>query len=97
MINNIHRLIYRPENGWDPVDIEYCNKYANSEWDIGVDQKLIKNLETQLCGFEDKQILDLGGGPGQYAVEFAKRGGNVDIDFLFDKWHLYCKYKCKYI
>jgi SAM-dependent methyltransferase len=38
---------------------------------------MVDVLEAKVGGFQGKRILDLGGGPGQFAVEFAKRGGLV--------------------
>ena len=77
MVNYIISKFQRPEKGWDPVPKEYYMKYATSEWERGIDKNLIDTLDFWIGGLKGKNILDLGGGPGQYAVEFAKRGANV--------------------
>ncbi len=76
MINRIHAILHRPEHGWDPVPAQYAQRYANTEWQK-VDEKLVDALETWLSGLTSKDVLDLGGGPGQYAVAFARRGAKV--------------------
>lgn len=76
MINRIHARIHRPERGWDPVPADYARRYAEAEWQK-VDEGLLDALAYRVGGFEGKQVLDLGGGPGQYSVAFAKRGASV--------------------
>lgn len=76
MINRLHSLFHRPEKGWDPVPSGHAESYAQAEWEH-LNFKLIDELETAVGGFEGKRVLDLGGGPGQYAVAFAKRGAQV--------------------
>jgi 2-polyprenyl-3-methyl-5-hydroxy-6-metoxy-1,4-benzoquinol methylase len=44
---------------------------------VGADPRLIDELEARLGGLAGKAVLDLGGGPGQYSVEFARRGADV--------------------
>jgi 2-polyprenyl-3-methyl-5-hydroxy-6-metoxy-1,4-benzoquinol methylase len=77
MINRIHSLLYRPERGWDPVPPVHAEKYACSAWSTNINGDLIDQLESWMNGFNGKQVLDLGGGAGQYAVAFAKRGAEV--------------------
>lgn len=76
MINRLHSLFFRPENGWDPVPAAHAETYAAGEW-RGVDTALVDRLETWLGGFGGTRVLDLGGGPGQYSVAFAARGADV--------------------
>lgn len=76
MVNRLHALIYRPEKGWDPVPVEYARRYAEHEWQK-VDESLVDRIAQWIGGIEGKHVLDLGGGPGQYSVAFAKRGALV--------------------
>lgn len=76
MINWLNAQFYRPEKGWDPVPPEHAVKYGAAEWQV-VDETLLNELERWVGFFKGKRILDLGGGPGQYSVAFAKRGGEV--------------------
>ena len=77
MINHIHALFHRPENGWDPVPSHHIFQYADKVWEEGIDVETLILLEKWLGGFEGKKILDLGGGPGQWSIAFALRGANV--------------------
>ncbi len=92
MINQIHALLHRPEKGWDPIPDQYAAKYAQYAWD-GFDPTLIEKLENRIGSFEGKQVLDIGGGPGQYSVAFAQRGANVT---WHDISHNYKKIASKY-
>lgn len=76
MINRLHSVFFRPENGWDPVPAAHAERYAEGEW-RAIDTTLVDRLETWLDGFAGKRVLDLGGGPGQYSVGFAVRGADV--------------------
>jgi 2-polyprenyl-3-methyl-5-hydroxy-6-metoxy-1,4-benzoquinol methylase len=77
MINRLHAFIHRPENGWDPVPPGHAQAYAASEWAAGTRSDLLDELERWVGGLAGKCVLDLGGGPGQYSVAFAKRGAEV--------------------
>jgi len=77
MINRLHSWLHRPESGWDPVPQHHALEYGTQEWSLGVDHRLLDELEERLGGFAGKQVLDLGGGPGQYTVAFAKLGADV--------------------
>ncbi len=77
MINRIHAQIRRPERGWDPVPVDHARSYANAEWGKGVREDLLEELDRWVGGLDGKRVLDLGGGPGQYAVAFAKRRAHV--------------------
>ena len=76
MINFLFEKLKRPENGWDPVPEAHAESYAHNEWE-NFDPKLIDWIEAQMGPLSGKRVLDLGGGPGQYAVAFAKRGAEV--------------------
>lgn len=77
MINHLHALFHRPERGWDPISAAYAAEYTEIQWSQGVRESLLDELERWVGGFSGKRILDLGGGPGQYSVAFAKRNANV--------------------
>jgi SAM-dependent methyltransferase len=77
MINGLHSRLHRPESGWDPVPQSHVLEYGAHEWASGADARLLDELEQRMGGFAGKQVLDLGGGPGQYSVAFAKRGARV--------------------
>ncbi|MGM9476258.1 class I SAM-dependent methyltransferase [Pedobacter sp. GSP4] len=66
----------KPAKGFDPVPKGFAEKYADNEYKK-VDSKVLDAIKTQLTDFEDKTVLDLGAGPGQYSIEFAKRGAKV--------------------
>lgn len=76
MINQLHAALHRPEKGWDPISPQYAAGYGDKEWRV-VDEALLTYLETLIGGFKGKKILDLGSGPGQYAIAFAIRGADV--------------------
>lgn len=76
MINRIHALLHRPERGWDPVPCEYAQKYAERSWQL-LDHQLLEAVERWTGGVAGKEVLDLGAGPGQYAVAFARKGAQV--------------------
>jgi 2-polyprenyl-3-methyl-5-hydroxy-6-metoxy-1,4-benzoquinol methylase len=74
--NRVHAKLHRPERGWDPIPHAYAKEYAKRE-SINVNDQLLDHLEDWVEGFPGKRVIDLGGGPGHYAVEFAKRGAAV--------------------
>jgi SAM-dependent methyltransferase len=76
MINQLHARLHRPERGWDPIPRAYAQGYATREWQ-NLDQDLIHRIGEWIGGFDGRRILDLGSGPGQYAVAFAQRGAQV--------------------
>jgi SAM-dependent methyltransferase len=76
VFNRIHAWLHPPEKGWDPVPPAYAEQYATSEWSK-LDENLVQRLGERIGGFEGKRVLDLGGGPGQFSVAFAKRGAQV--------------------
>lgn len=76
MINCLHARIFRPERGWDPILEAYAQQYARAVWQQ-VDESLVDTLAQRIGTFAGKHVLDLGGGPGQYSVAFAKRGAQV--------------------
>lgn len=85
--NEIHRLFHNPRNRWDPISESYARWYSERAWST-INKKLVDQLEIIISGFQGKRVLDLGGGPGQYSVEFAKRGAFVtwhDISSMYLK------------
>ncbi len=76
MINWLHSRFNRPENGYDPVPPDHVIRYGANEWSA-VDEDLLNDLELWVGGFAGKKVLGLGGGPGQFSVALAKRGGEV--------------------
>jgi 2-polyprenyl-3-methyl-5-hydroxy-6-metoxy-1,4-benzoquinol methylase len=76
MINELHARFHRPEEGWDPIPSAYAAGYSSGQWS-SLDQRLVDELEQRVDGFAGKTILDLGGGPGQYTLAMAQRGGLV--------------------
>jgi 2-polyprenyl-3-methyl-5-hydroxy-6-metoxy-1,4-benzoquinol methylase len=77
MINQIHQALLRPETGWDPVPSSHAAVYAPFAWDHVLDEGVIDRIESVAGSIAGKRVLDLGGGPGQYSVAFAKRGADV--------------------
>lgn len=76
MINRIIAAFQRPEDGWDPISPQYAAAYAREHGEEA-DETLVDALEAWIGGFAGKHVLDLGSGPGQYAVAFARRGALV--------------------
>lgn len=76
VINWLHAKLHRPEQGWDPVPAEHAREYGRLQWN-GVDEAVLDRLDEWVGGLEGKQVLDLGGGPGQYTVALARRGARV--------------------
>lgn len=68
--------LQKPEKGFDPVPKAFAEKYAANEYKK-IDSKIIDFIKTHLGDFENKTLLDLGAGPGQYSIEFARRGAKV--------------------
>ncbi len=75
-VNLIHSLLHRVDAGWDPIPREYAEIYAQHVWS-SCNEVLVDRLDVLTKGLRDKQVLDLGGGPGQYSVLFARRGAKV--------------------
>jgi len=68
--------LQKPEKGFDPVPKHFAEKYAANEYEK-LDHTTVDVIERQIAGFENKSILDLGAGPGQYSIAFAKKGAEV--------------------
>ncbi|TCC92725.1 class I SAM-dependent methyltransferase [Pedobacter hiemivivus] len=66
----------RPEKGYDPVPLAYAAGYTDFEFKK-IDTELVNKIGIFSDGFTNKTLLDLGGGPGQYSIEFAKQGAAV--------------------
>lgn len=76
MLNRLHALLHRPERGWDPIPAGHARWYAEEQWRL-FDVARVDDLERRLGGLRGKRVLDLGGGPGQFSVAFARRGAEV--------------------
>lgn len=76
MVNFVHAMLHRPDRGWDPVPSLHVAAYAAHATET-FDRDLVPMLETKLGSLAGKRVLDLGGGPGNYSVEFCHRGANV--------------------
>ena len=76
-INLVHSWLHRVEAGWDPIPGEYAENYAERAWNIYNNEKLVERLGSLVNGLNGKRVLDLGGGPGQYSVLFARCGAQV--------------------
>lgn len=78
--------------GWDPVPSAHAERYADQEWDR-IDSGLLDELEARIGGFAGKTVLDLGGGPGQYALTIAGRGGLVTWHDVSRRYLQICRRK----
>lgn len=67
----------RPERGWDPVRAEWAEEYAEYAWNELVDEATIDWVERTSGSLKGLEVLDLGGGPGQYSAALARRGAKV--------------------
>jgi 2-polyprenyl-3-methyl-5-hydroxy-6-metoxy-1,4-benzoquinol methylase len=76
MINRMFALWQRPERGWDPVPEDHARAYAEHEWSH-IDYCLVERINAYIGGLAGKTVLDLGAGPGHYAVTFALKGAEV--------------------
>jgi 2-polyprenyl-3-methyl-5-hydroxy-6-metoxy-1,4-benzoquinol methylase len=66
----------KPEKGFDPVPKAFAENYAVNEYKK-LDNEVLDVLKSHILNFENKMVLDLGAGPGQYSIAFAKRGAKV--------------------
>ena len=89
MINQIYQLIHRPESGWDPVPVSYAKKYASRVYKSDIDE-LFAFLDNFIPDYKNMRILDLGGGPGDFSIEFAKRKANVVWYDVSHNYQLMC-------
>jgi SAM-dependent methyltransferase len=76
MINWLFSRVQRPERGWDPVPPAHAQHYGGGEWQ-SLNESVLDQLDDWVGGLAGKRVLDLGGGPGQYTVAFARRGAWV--------------------
>jgi SAM-dependent methyltransferase len=74
MINWLHSLVHDPRKGWDPIPLAYARDYADGQV---ADPEVVKQFAAQLGGFNGKEVVDLGSGPGHYALEFVRLGARV--------------------
>lgn len=75
MINWLHSVLHDPSRGWDPISEEYANDYADHH--ASLDHSTVDRFSALAGGLAGKRVADLGSGPGQYAVEFARLGAKV--------------------
>jgi SAM-dependent methyltransferase len=88
VINYLFSRWQRPERGWDPVPRSSAEQYADNEW-AKLDERVVDELERQLGPMQGRRVLDLGGGPGQFSVAFARRGARVvwhDISRFYQEY-----------
>ena len=88
MINWLHAFFHSVENGFDPVSEDYTREYSTMVWTLGAQEDVLNHLEKWVGSFKETRVLDLGGGPGQYSVAFARRGADVtwyDISRAYQK------------
>ena len=78
MINYIYRRSRSLENGWDPISSEYGAQYIERSRNC-VDMEMIDLFEGWFPGSRGSSVLDLGGGPGFYSTELARRGYSVTL------------------
>jgi SAM-dependent methyltransferase len=76
MINTLHYLFNKPSKGWDPVPKEYALQYAEKSYNE-LDQNLVKKVLEFFGDINQKVLIDLGAGPGQYAIAFSQLGAKV--------------------
>ena len=76
MLNLLHATLHRPERGWDPVSSSHVAAYAAHAIET-FDRDVVSMLEAKLGTLKARRVLDLGGGPGNYSIEFCRRGARV--------------------
>jgi SAM-dependent methyltransferase len=76
VINTLLMKLRPVAGGYDPVPVTHVREYAKKSWDM-FNPGVVDELEARMGGFQGKRVLDLGAGPGQYAIEFARRGAAV--------------------
>ena len=93
MINALHAKLKRPEKGWDPVPRAHVESYGQGQWNTPIDEKMLDHIEHWVGGLKGKSVIDVGGGPAQYSVAFAKRGANVSWHDISATYRDYAKAK----
>ncbi|MCX2573975.1 class I SAM-dependent methyltransferase [Pedobacter sandarakinus] len=76
MMIRLKYYFQRPEKGFDPVPLSHAATYADHEF-RKFNTDFIDEMVNQEVSFSGKSLLDLGGGPGQYSLAFAKKGAQV--------------------
>ena len=77
MINFILSLIQDPKKGYDPVPPAHVEKYFEEAYNgQRFNQNIIDRLENTLS-LNNKKVLDLGAGPGQYTKYFVDQGAKA--------------------
>jgi 2-polyprenyl-3-methyl-5-hydroxy-6-metoxy-1,4-benzoquinol methylase len=75
-VNRLWDRRRRPERGWDPVSAEYAAAYADEVYRT-TGPALVDQTEALYGDLAGHTVLDLAAGPGQSALEFARRGAKV--------------------
>jgi 2-polyprenyl-3-methyl-5-hydroxy-6-metoxy-1,4-benzoquinol methylase len=94
MINTVHARLKRPEKGWDPVPAQHAAKYAGHITDAAT-VETVDSLEDRVGSLEGRRVLDLGGGPGHFTVELARRGAIVTWHDISDRYRAMCRERAR--
>ena len=77
MVNYLFSLFQDPNKGFDPVPYNYAVNYFEEAYNgKRFNEKIIKKL-NQFIKLKNKDVLDLGAGPGQYTKYFVEQGANT--------------------
>src|SRR5260370_11759575 len=76
MMNGVEGKVRTRQRGWDTITLEDARSYAALEWQK-FDERPLQEIEEWLGGFSGKEVLDLGGGPGQFTIAMAHKGSRV--------------------
>ncbi len=72
---------FKVEDGFDPVGPKYAEGYGSRAWQKDYEEgdvdSTMEGIERRLGTLKNLNVLDLGGGPGQFTVGFALRGALV--------------------
>tara|TARA_Y100001970_G_C14141447_1_gene807319 strand:+ start:354 stop:1025 length:672 start_codon:yes stop_codon:yes gene_type:complete len=78
MLNKIYyKLVRNKFFKWDPVKGEYQKRYSDKGRIKTVSQEVFPLLEGNMGSLKNKNILDLGGGAGNYTIKFLELGSRV--------------------
>ena len=90
MINYIHSIFHKVENGYDPIDKNLAKKYSN-----GIDLLTINAIEYYLGDLKGKYILDLCGGNGSYSLYFLEKKAILKYNDISKNYLVIAKEKVK--
>ena len=78
MFNVIFYSLFRRTNSnWEPLQGDNLKKYADSSKMENLDLEAVNLIEKLSGGLENKHVLDLNGGSGNYSNLFLKMGSQV--------------------